>query len=505
MEGIEDIFSDLGLEALPPLSADMDDVPPPAVPPSAPSTSARTTALSGTKTPREASSEMRRPPSRSRDVKEQVAAEGSSAGPWDVMGDDFSAPEEPLTMDNDDHDIDTSPSAPFPSRDKSVPDYDDNARGPRSADTRRGGNFESDNSFAPPSPSTLTDTTASVSSEEPAARRSPPRFPTEARRASTPSTALPVAASGNPPLAADSAQAPAPVPENPQGLFSDLDLLPPAPAPRERGRNPDTGYGTESRSGNDGLAGGRDPDRGSVDRRQEQDSEPQGRAGGDRFGERSRERSGGASPVDQFARRKDRVPQNVPSGDISDATNGDVSEDLSGPVSSSAAGMAEDIVDAIFDDLFKDEESSTPSDGGLAEGTESGVLPETGDGGPLAAPAGMTEDMVDAVIEDLLRDETIASGSGGDSDGGSFRERVSFVEGGDAKSVTPEEKLSDIASASDDKKPPALVESGGESKGGGNLSGLKVVDLKAKCKSMGLPVSGKKAELQDRILKAMDE
>lgn len=42
--------------------------------------------------------------------------------------------------------------------------------------------------------------------------------------------------------------------------------------------------------------------------------------------------------------------------------------------------------------------------------------------------------------------------------------------------------------------------SGGEA---GAVAAMKVVDLKAKCRAMGLPVSGKKAELQERILRAL--
>ena len=37
-----------------------------------------------------------------------------------------------------------------------------------------------------------------------------------------------------------------------------------------------------------------------------------------------------------------------------------------------------------------------------------------------------------------------------------------------------------------------------------DIAGMKVVELKARCKSIGLPVSGKKAEMQERILKALD-
>lgn len=54
----------------------------------------------------------------------------------------------------------------------------------------------------------------------------------------------------------------------------------------------------------------------------------------------------------------------------------------------------------------------------------------------------------------------------------------------------------------------ASVENSGQGLGSGSsavseIGGMKVTELKEKCKAMGLPVSGRKAELQERILKAL--
>lgn len=275
---------------------------------------------------------------------------------------------------------------------------------------------------------------------------------------------------------------PPPASEGKKSFFSDMDLLlPPSGADdgsvgRFEGYDNDGGDRRGRQGGRGKAAVGHVDGRRSGDR---SENRSKNRTGNEKqrssFGERSGERSGDEGEdrsAEYFGelRQEDRSPSEQVAAGRSADRSGDRSGERRAAAMTSSVGDAQaaavDDLDAVLGALLADDDDNDNYNDANVRGTRGG-------GGDETSRVVVDDDSVAAVV-DVAR-------------GGVAKKRGRGASGVD-KSVTEE------------------VGRGGGGGGVGDkaeIAGMKVVELKARCKSMGLPVSGKKAELQDRIMKAL--
>lgn len=238
-----------------------------------------------------------------------------------------------------------------------------------------------------------------------------------------------------------------------RALFSDMDLLLPAeaqqdrPAPRFEGYDGDEGMQTHASPRREKKPGPHSEDQRmgvSTNRRR-------GISEGDRVRGRASDSVAAAKNrlEDRFQgedRSVERARQRQRSGDALFAA--DAAAAISAAVAAESDGVELDALDAIVGAFLSDDQKSPPSpEAGASAGDQKGK-----------------DDVASTVVPPR------------------------------SEGLTPDD---------------APVENNGLELGSGSstvseIGGMKVTELKEKCKAMGLPVSGRKAELQERILKALN-